>query len=188
MNFYPLEYPYYIADFTNVPMNPFSIMLFSFLGNINQDVYDEYLQILVDVLKSPDPDIKENHNFFFGSDPHKRFPLNTYIPKNAYLFSLTNGETPEIFPKEKDLLKEIIDNIQDTENLSYEMYFFLADFFKISMIVYESPQSMFKTEETSYTTYKSNKEVYFLINDNNLKPILELQLDGAIVLKYSNLN
>lgn len=179
-----LKVPYYTFEFIDIPKNPFSIILFCYLGEINKSLYDKYLKIFQQTIVSVDP--QNTGEFVFSDSPHVRFPLNRKYPENSYLFTLTNGEFQDSFDSNIDLLEEILDMIQSEAPESFGVYYFLADFFKLSMKFYSSLGSLFMADEeiATFGNEKSTKEVFFFLDDNQIPfPILEQEIDGVIRLK-----
>lgn len=187
-----LKASYYTPSFINVPKNPFSIILFCYLGEINPSLYEDYLKIFKQIIVTGDTNRDTvSEDFFFENKPHDRFPLNKNIPENAYLFTLTNGEFQDSFSPDMDLLEEVIDIIQKEEPEIFSVYYFLGDFFKLSLKFYNSIKDFLKIEEESaaFSNINSTKEVYFVFDEKykddiyNPLPILEREIDGVIRLK-----
>lgn len=179
-----LKVPYYIFEFTDVIRNPFSIILFCYLGEINQSLYDKYLKLFRQIIVSESP--KNVNDLIYSTNPHKRFPLNKNIPENSYLFTLTNGEFQDSFDSKLDLLEEIVNMSQEENPESFAIYYFLADFFKLSLKFYSTKESLFVADEEAamFGNENSTKEVFFFLDDDQIPfPILEREIDGVIRLK-----
>lgn len=179
-----LKVPYYTCEFKDVSRNPFSIILFCYLGEINKLQYDNYLKIFRQTLITVDS--QSAGEFVFNGKPHIRFPLNKNIPENSYLFTLTNGEFQDFFDSKSDLLDEIMNMVQEENPESFAVYYFLADFFKLSLKLYTSLQNLFvpDMEDAIFGNENSTKEVFFFLNDDQIPfPILEQEIDGVIKLK-----
>lgn len=181
-----IKVPYYTPVFVDIPKNPFSIILFCYLGEINPELYEKYLKLFREIIVKPDP--KPILGFSLEKTSHEKFPLNKDIPENAYIFTLTSGEFQDSFDSNLDLLEEVINMIQDEEPSIFSVYHFLGDFFKLSLKFYTSIDDLLRRDEemVRFNNINSTKEVYFIL-ENDLYPILEQEVDGTIRLKSINI-
>lgn len=151
-----IEPPYYRCTFTDVPMDPFAIVLFGYLGKINQGLYEKYLRIFKDI-----------------------------IPTSNNLQTLGGGEIWRTLHKSegsKGSLDTLLDMIQEENSTNYILYYFLYDFFKLECKVYEEPKDI--KYHNRYTGESSNidveREVYLFLNKGKLYPICRQEIDGSI--------
>lgn len=155
-----LAAPYYKGMFTELPMNPFSIVLFQYLGEINKKLYDKHLNIFMEIMFTEDSSGKHN------------------------VESLLEGAlwNSMIVSKSRENLLSVI---QDENYEEFLILQSLYEFFKLSYKIYSHKNDILKLNREIDLEYikGSNREVYLYEKNKKYYPILSQELDGIIRVK-----
>lgn len=150
-----IYYPYYYAIFNTVPHNPFSVMLFSYLGEISPLLYKNNLEKFKDYL----------NKINFKEDRDKFFKENIMANYNI---------------KSESWNKNLIEDIQ-LENSSNDFYSILSIYFNLSYISFNSKEELFLNNKMIFYDNYSSREVYFLLNNEKIPfNILKQDTNGNI--------
>ena len=152
-----IEPPYYRTTFIDVPMDPFSITLFGYLGEINRDLYGEYLDKFREEMEKSD---------------------------GSLMKTLMGGVLWEVFlKKSKDPLKDLLEAVVEEHSDYYLVYYFLYDFFGLNVKIHDNPYNIsfpYRAVELS-NNIDAQREVYlFAHKDGKIYPISVQEIDGSI--------
>jgi len=153
-----IYYPYYYAIFNTVPHNPFSVMLFSYLGEISPLLYKNNLEKFKDHLNK----IKSNDD-----------------TKNLSFFKENIMANYNI--KSESWSKNLIEDIQSENSSNISIYYILSIYFNLSYIGFNSKEELFLNNKSNFYYNYSSREVYFLLNKEKIPfNILKQDTNGNI--------
>lgn len=151
-----IYYPYYYTVFNTVPHNPFSVMLFSYLGEISPLLYKNNLEKFKDHL----------NKINFKEDRAKIFQVN--IEGNYNI-------------KSEKWIKSLTEDVQVDNSSNLTTYYILSIYFQLSYFIFRSKEELFLQDKTIINNYYSSREVYFLLNNEKIPfNILKQDTNGNI--------
>ena len=156
-----IDPPYYRGTFTELPMNPFSIILFLHLGRINKELYDKYIGIFKDTIIT---------DSFLKKRPEDSIVKVTFVNNIMKM-------------KPSNPIKEILDTFQEENSKNHNVYILLAEIFKLYLKIYKSGNGIIFDHDN--LIYKSGikellNEVYLYYSKDKYYPIMKQEIDGSI--------
>ena len=173
-----IYYPYYTATFNEVPNNPFSIMLFAYLGEISPILYNNNLEKFKKTLNEINENFKKEKESSYGSNGKNNF--TKYVIESYPFYDR----------KSNKWIANLIEDVQKEKYFNEDIYEIVSKYFNLSYFISDKGMELYNILRNNNnnnpilnedTISASSREIYFLFDEEKVPlNILKQDTNGNI--------